>query len=409
MTQLANDNHGSDAVEPTPMDARIRELIAMDGPMSLASYMAHCLYDPDHGYYTTGVPFGAEGDFITAPEVSQMFGELIGIWCGATWQAMGSPADFALVEMGPGRGTLMSDALRAASTVPGFNQAADIHMVEVSPRLADLQRQTLSPYVDAGFRISWADSFDDVPDKPLIFIANELLDALVFQQFQKTDDGWCERVVGLDDAQNLTLVLGAGRLDASTLPGGHEDLPIGSIFERSTAREALGHKLADAVVARQGAALLIDYGHAAPGTGDTFQALEQHGFVDPLTRCGAADLTSHVDFSAVYAAAQSVDGAFATPPMEQGEWLVRMGLVERARQLGQDKTAEQQARIRLDLERLAGDGDGTRAGAGAGGMGTLFKVMMIAKKGLMPPPFEDPDAKPDRKESVVTAEDAKHD
>ncbi|MEO0498354.1 MAG: SAM-dependent methyltransferase [Pseudomonadota bacterium] len=399
MTQLANDNFGADreiSAEPTALDGRIRELIAMDGPMSVASFMAHCLYDPDHGYYTTGVPFGAEGDFITAPEVSQMFGELIGIWCAATWQAMGSPKDFALVEMGPGRGTLMSDALRAASTVPGFNQAADIHMVEVSPRLAGLQREKLSAYLDAGFRISWAESFDEVPSKPLIFLANELLDALVFQQFQKTKDGWRERVVGLDDAQNLTMILGPGTLDVATLPGGHEHLPEGSIFERSTAREALGHKLAEAVVVRGGAALLVDYGHAAPGTGDSFQALERHCFVDPLTRCGAADLTSHVDFSAVYAAAQSVEGAFATPPMEQGEWLVRMGLVERARQLGQDKSAEQQARIRLDLERLAGDGDGTRAGAGAGGMGTLFKVMMIAKKGIMPPPFQDPDARSDK-------------
>ncbi|MEN0088423.1 MAG: SAM-dependent methyltransferase [Pseudomonadota bacterium] len=392
MTQLANDNHTEAAAEPTPLDVRIRELIAMDGPMSVASYMAHCLYDPDHGYYTTGVPFGAEGDFITAPDVSQMFGELIGIWCAATWQAMGSPADFALVEMGPGRGTLMVDALRAASTVPGFNQAADIHMVEVSPRLAKLQREALSPYTDAGFRLSWVERFEDVADKPLIFVANELLDALVFQQFQKTENGWNERLVGLDDAQNLTMVLGPGQLDEATLPGGHEDLPLGAIFERSSAREALGLTLAEATVARGGAALLIDYGNAAPGTGDTFQALERHGFIDPLIRCGVADLTSHVDFSAIYAVAQSVEGAFATPPMEQGEWLVRMGLVERARQLGQDKTVEQQARIRLDLERLAGDGDGTRVGAVAGGMGTLFKVMMIAQKGLMPPPFQDPDA-----------------
>ncbi|MEM1364209.1 MAG: SAM-dependent methyltransferase [Pseudomonadota bacterium] len=394
MTRLANDNHDVAPPEPTAMDARIREMIAMDGPMSIATYMAHCLYDPNHGYYTTGVPFGADGDFITAPDVSQMFGELIGIWCAATWQAMGSPKDFALVEMGPGRGTLMADVLRAASTVPGFNRAADIHMVEVSPRLAGLQREALSAYSEAGFRISWVERFEDVSDKPLIFVANELLDALVFQQFQKTDAGWQERLVGLDDAGDLTMVLGAGKLDEATLPGGHTDLPIGSIFERSTAREALGMALAEAVVARTGAALLIDYGNAAPGTGDTFQALERHGFVDPLTRCGVADLTSHVDFSAIYAVAQSVEGAFATPPMEQGEWLVRMGLVERARQLGQDKSAEQQARIRLDMERLAGDGDGTRAGAGAGGMGSLFKVMMIAQKGLMPPPFEDPDAKP---------------
>ena len=245
--------------------------------------------------------------------------------------------------------------------------------------------------MSAGFYFSWRADVLDLPKKPTLFVANELLDALVFHQYEKTDTAWQERCVGLNDDGALCMMFGPGTLNIDLLPGGHEQLDVGSIFEKSPARETLSEAIATHIVKHGGSGLFIDYGNSAPGTGDTFQAIERHEFVSPLTRCGMADLTSHVDFSALFAKMKSVKGATVTPPMEQGEFLVRMGLVERARQLGQDKSAQEQAKIRLDIERLAGEGTGERTGAG--GMGTLFKVLMVAQTGLLPPPFQDPDAR----------------
>ena len=262
-----------------PMSAlgdEIRALIGQEGPISLERYMALALTHPTHGYYMKRDPFGAEGDFTTAPEISQMFGELIGLWAAEVWAAMGCPNPLRLIELGPGRGTLMSDALRAARVAPEFRAALDVCLIETSPTLAAIQHDTL---LTAGAPVSWAAQLEDAPDGPAIMIANEFLDALPIRQYVRGPRGWRERLVGLDGAGELTFGL-AAEPERYIKAQAQE----GDVLEVS----AIGHRLMFALgarLARQGgAALFIDYGHTATGFGDTLQALRAHRMVDPLGR-----------------------------------------------------------------------------------------------------------------------------
>ncbi|MDP1616281.1 class I SAM-dependent methyltransferase [Phenylobacterium sp.] len=346
---------------------RLAAQIAATGPLSLAQYMTICLHDPQAGYYATRPGLGADGDFITAPLVSQMFGELIGLWAAATWQAMGSPSPFRLVEMGPGDGTLMADLLRAGGIVPGFLEAADLWLVEVSAPLRALQAERL-----AQASAQWADSLDGVPEgAPMILVANELLDCLPTQQFVRTEQGWAERMVGLNAAGELVFGL------SSALPREGRDGEVGEVFETSPAQQALGAQIGARLAADGGAALLIDYGPAAgEPSGDTFQALQGHEKVDPLACPGQADLTFHADFLAVAQAAQA-EGATAAPLLTQAEFLRRMGIEARAQALAAAQPARA-AQIGRQFDRLTAQDQ----------MGALFKVLCLHGSGPAPPAFE---------------------
>ena len=345
---------------------RLTAEIASSGPISVARYMTACLHDPDYGYYATRPALGLDGDFITAPLVSQMFGELLGVWAASTWELMGRPELFRLVEMGPGDGTLMSDVLRAVRHAPGFLEAADLWLVEVSEPLKALQRERL------GETPRWAASLAEIPDgAPIILIANELLDCLPARQFVRTAVGWAEQVVGLDRAGALTFGL-ANTPVASLLP----DATVGQVYEQSAAQAALGSEIGDRIARDGGAALLIDYGRATPGFGDTLQALRRHEKVDPLARPGEADLTIHVDFPAVMDAARA-EGAEAAI-LTQTELLARLGIGERAEALVRARP-ERSATIGRQLHRLIGGDE----------MGELFKACAIFEPGQPPPAFEE--------------------
>ncbi|MFK8250573.1 class I SAM-dependent methyltransferase [Ancylobacter terrae] len=343
----------------TPLARELAALIAAEGPISVARYMGLCLGHPRHGYYMTRDPFGAGGDFITAPEISQMFGELVGLWCAQAWLDMGSPSPVRLVELGPGRGTLMADALRAARAVPTFRASLDVHMVEMSPVLRARQQARLA---DAGVPVSWHADLGDVPDGPAIVIANEFFDALPVAHFVRAGDGWHERRIGLDAAGRL--VFG---LDPHPARGVMTSLPArpGDILERLD--HPLLHALPARLAAQGGAALVIDYGHAQSGLGETLQALREHKPVDPLADPGEADLTAHVDFAALARAALAA-GARAFGPMTQGDFLTRLGIEARAARLKQAPGADPAA-IDAALARLTGPGPD--------GMGELFKVLAM--------------------------------
>lgn len=349
-----------------PLSEKLAAQIAQGGPLSVAQYMTACLHDPEFGYYATRPALGEAGDFLTAPLVSQMFGELIGVWAAMSWRLMGEPGAVRLVEMGPGDGTLSSDLLRAAAKVPGFLEAADVWLVETSGPLRNLQADRL------GDQVRWASSLAEVPDgAPLILVANELLDCLPARQFVRTAAGWAEQVVGLGPDGRLAFQLTATPVGA-LLPDARE----GVVFEQSAAQEALGSELGARLVRDGGAALLIDYGREAPGFGDTLQALTRHRKVDPLACPGEADLTVHADFPAVMAVAER-EGA-QTAILTQGAFLARLGVGERAEALVRARPDKAPV-IGRQLHRLVG-GDQ---------MGELFKACCLHSPGWTPPAFEE--------------------
>ena len=355
----------------TPLEAELKAQIAQEGPITIAHYMAQALGHPKHGYYMSRDPFGGRGDFITAPEVSQIFGELIGVWCAAGYQMIGAPDRFALVELGPGRGTLMSDVLRAAKVMPGFLAAAEVHLVETSPLLAQNQKIKLN---GAGVPVTWHADFESVPKMPLILLANEFFDALPIRQLQKGDGEWRERVVGLEDGK-----LAFGLAQKEEPPRFvDDDAPSGSLAEISPARDHVAHALGARVAAEGGCGLIIDYGHAHSAAGDTLQAMSKHGYVDVLHRPGHCDVTSHVDFDRL---AESIEagGAKTYGPVPQGPFLHAMGLEVRAQKLKEKAMSRQKRLIDSAVERLAGRDQ----------MGALFKVLALTHADCpMPAPFE---------------------
>ncbi len=356
------------------LDAELKAMIAADGPLGIDTYMTLCLTHPRHGYYMGRDPFGRGGDFITAPEVSQMFGELIGVWCAAAWRMMDAPEAVNLVELGPGRGTLMADMVRAARVMPGLEDALKLHLVEVSPALTAMQQKTLE---SAGLEATWHQRFEDVPAGPLLVVANEFLDALPVRQFVRLGDGFRERVVGLDEAGALCFgVVGDGVADEQ-MPDWAGAAPEGAVIEISPAREAVAEAIGARLAHENGAALIIDYGYTTSGPGDTLQAVKKHRPADVLAQPGEADLTAHVDFAATGRALVR-GGAKVHGPITQGGFLMGMGLKEREEVL--KKRADQ--RQRIVIARAA-----QRLAAGAG-MGQLFKVIAASHPELgNPHPF----------------------
>jgi SAM-dependent MidA family methyltransferase len=345
---------------------RIAALIEQSGPLPVADYMALCLFDPQDGYYTTREPFGAEGDFTTAPEVSQMFGELVAVWVYMAWQAAGSPQDAVLAELGPGRGTLMKDMVRTlAQFDPAFVERTRFALVETSQRLVEVQQRTLAP---APGRFEWHARPEDLPDLPTFFVGNEIFDAVPVRQFVRQGGQWLERCVGTDEAGALRFVLGPRAIDAGLLPPGAEAAPDGTIAEVAPAREALMHAVAERIARLGGAGLFFDYGHLEPGLGDTLQALRRHAPDGVLDHPGEADLTSHVDFARL--AAQAEQAGLATQTATQQDFLLAMGLSERAEALAAGKNATERAQIAAEAHRLAGPD----------AMGTLFKALLLTRR-----------------------------
>jgi SAM-dependent MidA family methyltransferase len=347
---------------------RLKAEIAASGPMSVAEYMGRCLHDPADGYYATRAEIGAEGDFVTAPAVSQMFGELIGLWAAETWRRMGRPSPVLLVEIGAGDGTLLADALRAARLVPAFLQALDLRLIEPSDRQFAQQAERLAAHGPRRSR-----TLSDLPDGPAIVIGNEVLDCLPARQFVRTDRGWTERRIGLDAAGELAF----GLQPSLPPPGAPADLAPGLVWEVSPAQAALGGELGARVAGQGGCALLLDYGRARPEPGDTLQAVARHRKLGPLDTPGEADLTVWADFPAVAEAARAA-GAAVSGPLEQGTFLRRLGIEHRAAALARARPDQADALAR-QLERLVSPS----------GMGTLFKALAVHHPTLAPPGFEE--------------------
>jgi NADH dehydrogenase [ubiquinone] 1 alpha subcomplex assembly factor 7 len=314
--------------QPTPLAHILAERIAREGPISIRDYMAACLHDPEHGYYRTRAAIGAQEDFITAPEISQVFGELIGLWAAVVWQHMGSPARVRLVEVGPGRGTLMRDALRAARALPAFRSAIDVVLVEPNPALQTVQRATLAG-VDVPLR--WCTELttlaDDADATPTIVLANEVLDVIPIAQLQRTDTGWVERGVGINDAGRLVF----GTVGSAMPPDISVAARVGDIVELRDI-SAFTKPLSRIADTGPFAALFIDYGYEGPAVGDTLQAMRAQSYEDPLASPGAVDLTAHVDFAAVAAAARAI-GLAIDGPRSQAAFLGSLGIVERTSRL----------------------------------------------------------------------------
>lgn len=364
--------------EIAPLELEIRRRITAAGAMPVGEYMALCLGHPQHGYYITRDPLGARGDFITAPEISQMFGELIGLWMAAVWTQMGAPENIRIIELGPGRGTLMNDALRAVQLTPAFRNAISLHMVEISPALQAAQERTLEHLSAPMF---WHPALDDVPKGPAIVIANEFFDALPVYQAVKTESGWHERQIEIDSKDNLAFTFANDPIPHfdMLLPAAVREAPERSIFEWRDDRVAmeLGRRIAD----DGGAALVIDYGHLDSAAGETLQAVGQHAYVDPLTAPGHIDLTAHVDFQALARATEAM-GVNGYGPLDQAQFLQRLGIETRAAAL---KTAAQSRTARAEVDAALA----RLIGRGRAGMGNLFKVAAFAHASLgVPPGFE---------------------
>lgn len=355
----------------SPLTAILARRIALEGPIPLSEFMAVALGHPEHGYYRAAEPLGAAGDFVTAPEISQMFGELLGLWAAVAWQQMGAPDPVLLCELGPGRGTLMRDALRATAAVPGFHAALRLHLVETSAPLRARQEAALPG-------AAWHDRFETVPDGPLLLLANEFLDALPVRQLERRGGRWHERLVDWDDESarfRLGLAPGASPL-AALLPGALASAPEGAIAELCPAAIALVTHLAERLRAARGAALLIDYGLATSSLGPTLQAVSRHGAADPLDRPGRVDLSAHVDFDALARAAAQA-GAAVHGPVEQSVLLRRLGIEARAATLA--SAPGRAGEVAAALHRLIGPQE----------MGSLFKVMALTSpEAPAPPGFE---------------------
>ncbi len=326
---------------------RLARAIALAGPIPVSQYMAAA----NGHYYATRDPLGTDGDFVTAPEISQMFGELVGLWGADLWDRADRPA-VAWVELGPGRGTLAMDAMRAMARA---GLTPDVHLVETSPVLRAMQAERLP-------NATWHDAVETLPtDRPLIVVANEFFDALPIRQLVKGPDAWRERLVACQDI--LFLPIAGKPVPDAVIPEPLRGSPTGSVLEVSPAGVAIIRTLAARIAKQGGALLIVDYGHEGPVLGETLQAVKRHGFANPYENPGEHDLTAHVDFTTLAAAAQA-SGAVAWGPVEQAEWLVTLGIDSRAAALAR-ATPDQAERIAADRMRLVGE------------MGRLFKVLAV--------------------------------
>jgi NADH dehydrogenase [ubiquinone] 1 alpha subcomplex assembly factor 7 len=355
------------------LSKRLIERIRAGGPISAGVFLGEALFDPCEGFYATKDPIGAGEDFITAPEISQMFGELIGLWLAASWQAMQSPAPVRLVEFGPGRGTMMKDILRAARAVPGFAAALDVSLIEASPALINVQASNLGA---APCEVNWKSALNDVSPGPSLIIGNEYLDCLPVRQFVRQSGEWFERLVDVNDDGAFHFALSASpasRAEIEMIPPGLRTLDDGALVEVRPAIDLLMDELATRFEADPGVALFLDYGPGVSEPGDTLQAIAKHKKVDPLLTPGSADLTTRVDFAEIKRAAETA-GLMVAGPVCQGKWLKALGLEYRAADLMR-KNPEQKQKLARQVHRLMDSEQ----------MGDLFKVIAIYAKDLPAP------------------------
>ncbi len=345
----------------SPLERIIRGIIASQGPISLAAYMELALQHPDYGYYSVRKPIGRTGDFITAPEVSQLFGEMLGVWCVEAWRKLGQPDPFALVELGPGRGTMMRDLLRATANVKGFHDAIELFLFESNTAMRDELQGNLGAFVPRYLK-----AFDEIPAMPMLVIANEFLDALPVRQFERTFTGWCERMVGEENKELALVLRPLAKAEHHLIPPALQDAVPGVFFEFSPKAQALVKDLAACLSKRSGAALMVDYGYVAPSGSPTVQAVSKHAFADILAKPGEVDLTAHVDFTSMAEAAREA-GCSVSAVVGQGEFLKNCGIDIRADILKKRANEAQAADIDAALHRLTDEAQ----------MGTLFKVMEI--------------------------------
>ncbi len=347
------------------LETLFRDLIASEGPISLERYMALANGHPTLGYYSSRDPFGVSGDFTTAPEISQMFGELIGLWAAEGWRTCGSPSPVHLVELGPGRGTMMRDVLRAARVATDFAAAVQVHLVEASTVLTARQRETL---FDCGHDVTWHTMLDTLPEGPAIILANEFFDALPVRHYVKSAEGWRERLIGMSDDDALVWGLAKQTEDGLTAVADN-----GAILEVGAIAAQMVDALAARIVRHGGLLLAIDYGHDATSLGETLQAVRKHRHVDPLKHPGEADLTVHVDFAALARAAKAAGAGFQGP-VTQKFFLEQLGIRARAGVLSKRAGLADVQTIATALNRLTSDATPTD-------MGQLFKVLCVTKTG----------------------------
>ena len=339
-------------------------MIEAQGPLSIATFFTECLLHPKYGYYTTRDPFGAQGDFTTAPEISQMYGEMLGLFLAQTWHDQGNVAAFNLVELGPGRGTLMADILRATRTIAGFHSALQLHLIEASPTLQALQAKTLS-----AFNPTWHTQLDTVPQGPLFLVANEFFDSLPIRQFIRDGQQWRERCVTVTEG-DLTYALTEAAPHA-TLADRLADTKQGDMVETCAPAQAIAQEIGCRITQHGGVALIVDYGNRR-SLGDTLQSLKSHHRVPPLLHPGLADLTAHVDFEALAKASPSAH----TRPTDQGVFLERLGITPRANQLVKSLQGSALTSHIAAHRRLTHPSE----------MGTLFKAMGLFPASAPPPP-----------------------
>lgn len=390
MGEISDPTTNTDIIEAC-LRTKIAARIKRSGPLSVMDFMQTCLFDPELGYYKTQAPLGQEGDFITAPETSQIFGELIGLWAADIWQNWQQPENFILCELGPGRGTLMSDALRAVDRIHDFKSTFSLHLVETNPVLRDQQKQVLnSAQQKMSNPISWHDTVATLPGGPMVVIANEFLDALPIRQFQKSEGSWFERMVTLNEASgeasdedSFCFCLEHDPQDSDVLEEFFDPVYLrsakdGAIIEmRPMERELLSY-FATRAQRHSLAVLIIDYGHEESGYGDTLQAVKSHRFADPLEAPGDQDLTAHVDFAGLKRKAQRA-GLAGYGPIPQGAFLTQLGLGVRLEQLMRTATQAQKPMLVSGVQRLVDPQQ----------MGVLFKVLALLSPNLQRPlPFD---------------------
>lgn len=353
---------------PPDLSDLIDMQIKANGPMSVANYMGLALTHPREGYYKGADPLGAKGDFITAPEISQMFGELIGFFFVTIWQQMNEPKSFTLLELGPGRGTLMQDALRVTQKATGFANALHLQLYETHPGLKAEQNKRLEQYAPY-----WADEVDAVSEDPLFVIANEFFDALPIRQFVKGEAGaWHERLIGLRDGKRA-FGLSPNPIAEEAMPEAVRGAKPGEVFEINLAATDVMARLGEKIARQGGAILAVDYGYERTQTGETLQAVRAHAYADPLAEPGKADLSAHVDFGALGETAKQA-GLTVHRVTNQGDFLARLGIAERATQLARANPDQIDA-IGAALSRLVAKDQ----------MGELFKVFCATSAGLTPP------------------------
>jgi NADH dehydrogenase [ubiquinone] 1 alpha subcomplex assembly factor 7 len=336
----------------------LQDTICHHGPITVARFMHEALLHPQYGYYQTKQPFGREGDFTTAPEISQMFGELIGVYIASIWQQMGQPDDIQIVEMGAGRGTLMHDLLRGTKHIPDFHNSVHISIIDASPSLQALQQQCLQ---GAHPNICWYNTLSDIPSKPMLFIANELFDALPIHQYEQRKGQWYERMVGVDSQGQLCFML--SKMPNQAIQQEHMTDIDGAVVEMSTASISLMQEIVGRINCDGGMALIIDYGYTQSQYNDTLQAVKQHQYHPVLEDVGHADITAHVDFSALQKASDN-----PSTVITQGEFLQSLGIKERSEMLKHNASLVQQQDIDSATERLISEDQ----------MGNLFKVMIVS-------------------------------